>query len=80
MIEIEKMIRSSSIIEKKYFVFVKYWITKKLFISTPYLPNEFFVKYFDLSQYFGRSLANNIKELFQITWLGYLIIVSSIVS
>lgn len=59
---------------------VRYYVMKKLFTDSPCLPNNLNLQSINFSMYLSKSLANTLKELFQITWLGYILVLASVVS
>ncbi|OMJ86008.1 hypothetical protein SteCoe_12577 [Stentor coeruleus] len=56
----------------------RFYFMKKLFTNSPYLVNNFSVKFLDFSQYLARNLAEVIRNLFYMTWGSYIIVLLSI--
>jgi hypothetical protein len=76
LFEVERQLRDYDESIKCSDNLIQYWIMRKLFICSRYLPSKFYIKSFDFSQYLARCLADNIKDLLEINWLGYCIIIT----
>ena len=78
--EVERELRSYEAVRSNLKKSINYYVMKKLFTSSPYLPLHLQLKQLDFSKYLSINLATNIKDLFHISWLGYLLVMLSIIS
>lgn len=58
----------------------RFYFMKRLFTNSPYLINNFSVKFLDFSQYLARNLAEVIRSLFYMTWGSYILVLLSIIA